>query len=482
MKHFLFYAVAALAFAAQANLCQAQEAAVAKSYCKDAADFGFSPLNDGLKNAEALQRALDGGGTVRVSKPGTYAVSKTVLIDDNTNLVFDANVFVKKVKVKGETLSFVFVNRGAYEKKYNRNIRIEGLHIIVNGVDEDEPRIIGMRGHLSFFYVKDLRIENFRCYDLMSRQFCIQISTFENIIVNDAIIHGKKDGIHLGRGRGFKISNCEFKTFDDAIALNAHDYSTSNPELGWIEDGVVENVSDLAEEKTVGYFCRILAGSWSDWREGMTIQRSDSVVSEGRIYRNTNPVDGKKYVSKTRPTHNSGTRVLDGIRWTMVQTDAVYTAGVRNVVFRDIFLYKPRVSFSVHFDNDKWSRSYYPDARKVSQENLVFENVHVYFDEPKAFLSTKTPIDVMIMKNCFLKRNQIAFVSNSAMKDFGKTHIKMMACVYDFDGEFAIISNRVKNKALDVFATGTTFLNPDSKPLVENVSGAGVFNLDFAKK
>ena len=88
----------------------------------------------------------------------------------------------------------------------------------------------------------------------------------------------------------------------------------------------------------------------------------------------------------------------------------------------------------------------------------------------------------MIMKNCFLKRNQIAFVSNSAMKDFGKTHIKMMACVYDFDGEFAIISNRVKNKALDVFATGTTFLNPDSKPLVENVSGAGVFNLDFAKE
>ena len=38
-------------------------------------------------------------------------------------------------------------------------------------------------------------------------------------------------------------------TFDDAIALNAHDYATSNPELGWIENGVIENCHDLNAEK-----------------------------------------------------------------------------------------------------------------------------------------------------------------------------------------------------------------------------------------
>ena len=36
--------------------------------------------------------------------------------------------------------------------------------------------------------------------------------------------------------------------------------------------------------------------------------------------------------------------VLDGINWGMVQNDVTYTAGVRNVVFRDIFLEKPRIA------------------------------------------------------------------------------------------------------------------------------------------
>lgn len=72
--------------------------------------------------------------------------------------------------------------------------------------------------------------------------------------MNDAIIKGMKDGVHLGRGNGFTISNCVFQTFDDAIALNAHDYSIGNPELGWIENGVIENCHDLSAENTTGFF------------------------------------------------------------------------------------------------------------------------------------------------------------------------------------------------------------------------------------
>lgn len=219
---------------------------------RDAAQFGFLPENDGFKNAEALQKAVDGGGTITVSKKGVYAISKEVKIGDDTHLVFGADTVVKKTAAKDAFFPYVFVNKGAYTKTFNRNIRITGLNLSVGGIDQCNVPIVGLIGHLSFFYVKDLRIENFRCLDLENGQFCIQICTFENIIVRDAIINGKKDGVHLGRGKTFKIADCDFTTFDDAIALNAHDYSTSNPELGWIEDGVIENITDRNEEKTVG--------------------------------------------------------------------------------------------------------------------------------------------------------------------------------------------------------------------------------------
>jgi hypothetical protein len=61
------------------------------------------------------------------------------------------------------------------------------------------------------------------------------------------------------------------------------------------------------------------------------------------------------YKSVTRPTHKTGAKVLDGINWGVVQDEVTYTAGVRNVVFRDIFLHKPRTAFTIHFDNDKYS-------------------------------------------------------------------------------------------------------------------------------
>ncbi|TWU33259.1 hypothetical protein [Novipirellula artificiosorum] len=43
----------------------------------DAAAFGFSPEAGGADNTLALQRAVDQGGTVVVSRPGTYPVAGT---------------------------------------------------------------------------------------------------------------------------------------------------------------------------------------------------------------------------------------------------------------------------------------------------------------------------------------------------------------------------------------------------------------------
>jgi hypothetical protein len=414
----------------------------------DAADFGFSPDALGIENATALQRAVDQTGTIVVSQPGTYNMAGTVYIGSNTSLIFGNNIFLKKVDEKG-AFSHVIVNKGAATKTYDEHISIEGLNIIVNGIDVRKfKEAYGLHGQLAFFYIKDLKIERFRCLDLGKAQYGIHVCTFEDIIINDVVIKGDKDGVHLGRGKRFTISNGIFQCFDDAIALNAHDYSTGNPELGWIEDGVVQNCHDLNAEKTTGFFCRILAGAWIDWKPGMEVQQSDAVVSNGRIYRVQNIPDGRIYKSITRPTHESGKVMLDSINWGVVQNDVTYTAGVRNVIFRDIFLEKPRTAFSVHFDNDKYSRSYYPGAEVPCQGQLTFDNISVLYAKPTPFLNIATPVDVITITNSSLRDNRISFISNKAMTDYEKTKINMIGCVFNQKGVMDLVTNTVDGKEI----------------------------------
>ena len=433
----------------------------------DAGSFGFSPEATGVENTKALQQALDRTGTIVVSLPGIYKIAGTVYIGSNTSVVFGNGVYLKKVNEVGE-FSHVIVNKGAATKTFNEHISIEGLQIIVNSMDvRIFSEAFGLRGQLAFFYIKDLKIDRFRCLDLGSEQYGIHICTFEDIIVNDIIIKGKKDGVHLGRGKRFKISNCIFETFDDAIALNAHDYSTSNPELGWIEDGIVENCHDMNAEKTTGYFCRILAGAWIDWKHGMEVQQSDAVVSNGRIYRVQMQPNGKTYKSVTAPTFETGSKILDGITWGMIQTDVTYTSGVRNVTFRDIFLEKPRIGFSIHFDNGRYSRSYYPGAEVPKQEQLVFDNIRVLHDKPIDFISVNTPMDAVTITNSSFRSSGINIHGNKAMRDYLKTKINIIGCVFNKKGEMILLKNSVEGKQVDLKVSSSMVLHDTFKAKID---------------
>ena len=424
----------------------------------NAASFGFSPLASGIENSKALQQAVDNEGTIVISQAGTYKMAGTVYIGSNTSLIFGNNVFLKKVDEKG-SFTHVLLNKGALTKTYDHNITIEGLQVIVNGIDKNFTEVYGLRGQIAFFYVKDLKIERFRCMDLSKMQFGIHVCTFEDLIIQDVVIKGDKDGVHLGRGKRFTISNGVFETFDDAIALNAHDYATSNPELGWIEDGVIENCHDLTAENTTGYFCRILGGGWIDWKPGMEVQQSDAVVSNGRIYRVQAKPDGTTYQSVTQPTHETGSKQLDGINWGVVQNDVTYTAGVRNVVFRDIFLEKPRTGFSVHFDNDKYSRSYYPGAAVPVQEQISFDNIRVLHNKQTDFLSINTPMDVITITNSVIGNNRISFHGNKAMADYLKTKINLIGCVFKQKGMMELIVNSVEHKEILLKTSSSIELN-----------------------
>jgi hypothetical protein len=445
----------------------------------DAADFGFSPAATGIENAKALQRAVESGGAIVVSRPGTYRLASTVYLGSNTSLLFSDNVFIKKVAER-DTFTHVFLNKGALTKTWDQHIRISGLNLIVNGVDVRNWQVYGLHGQLAFFYVKDLRIDRFRCLDGGRLQYVIHVCTFEDITIEDFRIEGDKDGVHLGRGKRFAIRNGTLETGDDAIALNGHDYSVGNPELGWIEDGVIENIHDLPNPKRqVGYFCRMLAGAWIDWRPGMEVQQSDTVVSEGRLYRVQANPDGRVYKSLTRPTHKTGQAMLDDITWGVVQDTVTYTAGVRNVVFRDIFLGKARVAFSIHFDKDKYSRSYYPGAAIPRQENILLENIRVLYESPIDFLQIRTPVDTVTIANSTLRDNGISFLGDNAITDDQKTRINMTGCIFVKPGVLNLVVNHVSNKVIFLKTSGSLQVSDSFSAAVVPGSGTITVNSDL---
>ena len=223
-------------------------------------------------------------------------------------------------------------------------------------------------------------------------------------------IEGLKDGVHLGRGKNFVIRNGFFKTFDDPVALNAHDYATSNPQLGWIENGLIENCYDYNDDSTAGYFCRILAGSWLDWYEGMIVQHSDTVVHNNRVYRVIMNPDRQTYVSNTPPIHEKGAVFYDGIRWEFIQNEVCYNCGCRNIHFKDIFVEKDRpIAISIHHDNDRYSRSVYPGSVPPFQENITFENVNITGKVPE-FLRCVSPLKNFTIKNSSLGNSIINLI------------------------------------------------------------------------
>ncbi len=395
----------------------------------NAKDYGFSPYNDGQINATILNSLLEKYNEIEVTENGEYILSDTILIGSNTTLSFGEGVYIKREKNETET-GYAFVNKGAYTRTYDENITITGLNLICDGVEcsppvPDSKKIIpGLRGHVCFFYVKNLVINNFTSLDLPSKDFGIHICTFDNIRVENVKIEGKKDAVHLGRGKNFVIKDGFFKTYDDPIALNAHDYSTSNPQLGWIENGIIQNCYDYNDSSTDGFFCRILAGSWTDWYEGMIIQRSDTVIHNGRMYRAIMDPDGKTYVSLTPPTHKTGSAFHEDIRWEFVQDEICYNCGCRNVQFKDIFIEKDRpVAISIHHDNDRWSRSVYPGSEAPVQENITFENVNITGNTP-VFLSCISPLKNFEIKNSNLSDSTIDLIELDEIESYPEADFK----------------------------------------------------------
>lgn len=441
----------------------------------DAAAFGFSPNATGVQNLKALQAAVDKGGTITVSRPGTYKLAGTITIGDNTSLVFGNGTIIQKSAENGH-FTHVFINKGAYTRQYNHNITIEGLNLSVNGVEKAWSEIYGLRGHISFFYVKDVKLERFRCTDLATKQFCVHICTFEDFLMNDAVIIGDKDGVHFGPGKRFRISNVVFRTSDDALALVPGDWVTANPEYGNLEDGIIENITELASFRREGAFAKIVASGWPDWKLGMKVQQGTAVLSNGRIYRVAMEADSKVYTSSTCPDFEFGMKELDGINWLMFQQDTIHTAAVRNIVFRDIFLYGIRTPFSILSYSNHWEHSYYPGAPMPVQGNISLEKVHMLSNESHGLFHISTPVDFLNIRDCTLKKGFIHFGHAQDYATYPPTYIHITGCTFLDEGASMLIKNDSPGKEIYLKTSGNLVVGKEFSSLVD--AGKGNIHID----
>lgn len=380
----------------------------------NANDYGFLPENDCYKNSVALQKAVDSGGEIVVSLPGVYPLSEQIEIGDNTTLIFKEGVIVRRFFSRTGATGNAFINKGAKRSEYNKNIEIKGLHLECNLVESDDygvdSRIVGLRAQVAFIYVENLKITDFRCHGLLEKDYAIQVSAFKNIYLENLFVTGDKDGVHLGWGSGFVIKNGRFCTFDDPIALNAFDYSTSNTHVGWIENGVIEDCCDIDDSTTTGFFCRILGGAWCKWQKGMKVQHSDTVAINGRTYRAVlNPKEPKLYTSLTPPTHESGIKEYDGISWVVVRDTEEFNCGCRNITIKNCKLQKKRssaIAISLNYDN--YARSYYEGCEAVPQSNITLENISVE-NEVETLLHSTYPTENVVLRNIDFKNSKLCF-------------------------------------------------------------------------
>lgn len=333
----------------------------------DAADFGFDSEAEPDVNAAALQKALDGGNkTVTITKPGTYRLGKTVLIDSGTRLTAADGVVLKK----DGSYVHVLLNRGAETGEWNENIELDNIQIATSGISngwQPGDLLFGLRGQVAFFRVRNLYLSNFKCLDVCGGQYALHICAFDNVTVNGYEIRGDKDGIHIGAGRGIYMAHGICQTFDDALAFNAEDYPSGQPVQGDIVDGLIEDLTDEWLDPTVAHAVRLLTGAWVDWHPGIKFQNGDTVSHNGNVYRIVATHDTTEYVSNNPPTHEKGAWTdpdVPQLTFVWNGRSAGHSANIKNLTFKDIRSLS-RCGYGIYWETGEYHRAVHPEVAEA---------------------------------------------------------------------------------------------------------------------
>lgn len=206
----------------------------------------------------ALQEMLDRCGIVTVERPGTYKVSKTLIIHSNTRLILSPGV-----KLLAAPLSKCALIENAHFAGGGRDENIE----IVGGIWDGNCDEMGLVAEYEsehrlddpydpkLFKGKLIRFAHVDRIVLMRMTVCdpvsygIQIADTRGFVVRDIFFDynchfGTTDGVHInGPAYDGVIENLAGVTNDDLVSLTTYDEPHAEVTLGDIENVYIHNLS-----------------------------------------------------------------------------------------------------------------------------------------------------------------------------------------------------------------------------------------------
>ena len=380
---------------------------------------------------------MDENLDIEITVPGVYDFEGTLYIPSHRRIRFSDGAVIRRQAEKSGKNGYFMINSGALSGEENEDIGITGLTLYVNNTEsaaalavpelrgllaegEDalnkyfDRTVPGLRGQLSFMYIKDLVIKDLTVPDLCSWDYCVHISDFDGVELDGIFIEGSKDAVHFGAGKNFTLRNGVFRTKDDPIALNADDYSPSAPTFGSIENGLIENCRDLEQSDTCGYFVRFITGASREWKSGMTVTHSEAVRCGGRFYRAFMPDDGTELVSVTAPSHEKGFAVADGIAWyrthvNLKAEELPRTADIKNITLRGLSSEKTRsVTAALYIPDNENRHGWHPGDDIPVISDVTFDGLSITGRTKTAFLF-KAPAENFKIKNSDLGGAAVRF-------------------------------------------------------------------------
>ena len=229
---------------------------------------------DGIHDdTQALQELLDGCGIIRIEKPGTYLVSKTLIIHSNTR--FELSPGAKLLSAPLSRCALIENEHFAdYDGGFDENIEIIGGiwdgncdAMELDAVTELKNRLetpycpYVFKGKLiRFAHVERIHLSRMTVRNPVS--YGIQIAAAYGFVVRDIFFdynwhYGTTDGVHInGPSYDGVIENLAGTTNDDLVSLTTYDEPHAEVTLGDIENVVIRNLTARNGYSSI----RLLAG------------------------------------------------------------------------------------------------------------------------------------------------------------------------------------------------------------------------------
>lgn len=208
----------------------------------------------------ALQALLDQCGTVTVDRPGTYLVSKTLIIHSNTRLVLSPGVHLLAAPMSRcaliENEHFAGGGRdhdieivgGIFDGNCDA-MGLDAVHEAKHRLDEPYSPALFKGKLMRFAHLDKILLEKLTVKNPVS--YGIQIGDVRGFVTRDLFFDynwhfGTTDGVHInGPARDGVIENLCGTTNDDLVSLTTYDESHAEVSLGDIENIYIHNLTAI---------------------------------------------------------------------------------------------------------------------------------------------------------------------------------------------------------------------------------------------